>query len=149
MLICLAIFWSSTILWSSMSLFTGGPFSELVLFVVVIARESLLFLKIRRMMLLIVLMALLILWPLRAVSSYSWKICTLRFRGSYFFFPFFVTTLSLDSSSLTTFVEEPPIVVPVAGFVLRDPFDSPVARMGPFYGETYFIFESLSLRPRT
>lgn len=62
---------------SSISLFPLGALSELGLLVVVMASESLLFLKIRRMMLFIVLMALLILWVLRTLSSFSphsWKI---------------------------------------------------------------------------
>ena len=61
MFICLAIFYSSVIRVSSIRRFPGGPLNEFVLFVVVIASESLLFLKINRMMLLMVLMALLIL----------------------------------------------------------------------------------------
>ena len=61
MFIYLAIFCNSTIRYSSIRRLPGGPFSELELLVVVSALESLLFLKIRRMMLLIVLMALLIL----------------------------------------------------------------------------------------
>ena len=65
MLICLAIFYSSPILCSSISRFAGTVFKVLVLLVEVMASESLLFLKIRRMILFIVLIALFILWFFR------------------------------------------------------------------------------------
>lgn len=63
MLIYFAIFCSSTIRYSSINRLAGGPFSELELFeeAVVKASESLLFLNINRIILLIVLIALFIL----------------------------------------------------------------------------------------
>ena len=83
--IYLAIFCNSLILWSSWSLLGPGPFKELVLLVVVMARESLLFLKIRRIILLIVAIALLILWLLSVLGSHSWYMCTRCFWGSCLF----------------------------------------------------------------
>lgn len=150
MFIYLAIFCNSTIRYSSIRRLPGGPFSELELLVVVSALESLLFLKIRRMMLLIVLMALLILWFF-STSSHSWKMWTRYFVDSFFpLLPFLVRLFCLPSSPSMPFLWEVElIVVEVAGFVLRDPFDSPGRIPVPLYGELNFYFWTFSPRPRT
>ena len=110
MLICFAIFCSSAIRVSSTSLLPLGPLSELVLFVVVIANESLLFLKISRIMLFMVFMALFILWVLSSSpsSSTSWKMWTRYFPSfvafrpplaAVCFFPFRLCLLRASSDS--------------------------------------------------
>ena len=128
-----------------MSRLPEGPLSEFVLLVVVMASESLLFLKIRRMILLIVLIALLILWLRSTLSSHSWKMCT-------FYLEFFLSAAYLPFAPFLPFSSRSPFrcvefrVVEVAGFVLRDPFDSP--GFIPFFigVDVYLILLSFSPR---
>lgn len=148
-LIYFANFWSSTILYSSIKRLAGGQFKEPEFWlVVVMASESLLFLKIRRMMLLIVFIALLILWSFSKFSSHSWNITTLYFFGPFFPFlaaPSLPRKFFFNSSGSLPLVVEL-IVVDVAGFVLREPLDSPGWTTLFYEAPRFTLLETLSWR---
>ena len=117
-----------------------------ILFVAVIAKEFFVFLKTSRMILLMMLMALFILW-LRIWSSslQTWYICIFCFLLPYLplLLPGELILKSSAESILFRYVEFR--VVDVAGFVLKDKFDSACLKFYALWDEMYLVFCNFSL----